>query len=138
MGRIEDKKQAVERFIRELEEVLPSDYEEYQSNLSKKLASERAFEKIIESVNDLAILWIKEKRLQLPSEDEKAFDILANSKLINEKLARRLKKAKGMRNILAHQYDNLDEETIFEALQKEIIIDAEEFLEAFGRRMGNM
>lgn len=132
MGKIEDKIQSIQKFIEELEEVLPLDYEKYQSDLSKKLASERAFEKIIEGVNDLAILWIKEKRLQLPSEDEKAFEILASAKLIREELAKKLKQAKGMRNILAHQYDNLDEEIIFEALKEKIIKDAEEFLKELG------
>ena len=78
MGRIEDKKEGIGDFISDLEEVIPANYEEYKANKEKRLACERAFERIIEAVNDLAILFIKEKRLPLPDEDEKAFDILAN------------------------------------------------------------
>jgi len=128
MGRIEDKKQLVEEFLNELEEIIPGSYEDYIKNTEKRLACERAFEKIIEAANDLAILIIKDKRLSLPSEDEKAFGIIANAKIISENLASRLKKAKGMRNRLAHQYDKIDDEIIFEAITKEIIKDARELL----------
>jgi uncharacterized protein YutE (UPF0331/DUF86 family) len=132
MGRVEDKKEDIELFISELVEVMPNSYEEYSVSIEKRLACERAFEKIIEATNDLAILFIKEHRLPLPSEDEKAFDILAKSKLIQEELALKLKQAKGMRNVLAHQYDNIDDEIIFEAIHDEIIKDVEEFLEEMG------
>ncbi len=110
MTRIDDKREEINNFIKELQEVMPKDYEEYTNSTEKRLASERAFEKIIEATNDLAILIIKDQRLPLPTEDEKAFDILAKANIISEKSALKLKQAKGMRNILAHQYDNLDEE----------------------------
>jgi len=129
MGRVEDKREDVELFISELVEVMPKNYEEYSVNIEKRLACERAFEKIIEATNDLAILFIKEQRLPLPSEDEKAFDILARGKIISYDLALKLKQAKGMRNVLAHQYDNIDDEIIFEAIHDEIIKDVELFLE---------
>ena len=129
MTRIEDKKEQINKFLIELEEVLPDSYEEYTQKIEKKLACERAFEKIREAINDLAILVIKDKRLPLPSEDEKAFEILANAKIIPENLAFSLKQAKGMRNRLAHQYDNIDDEIIFKAITKDIIKDAGEFLE---------
>ena len=129
MGRIDDKKGDILLFICELKEVMPESYGEYSVSVEKRLACERAFEKIIEAVNDLAILFIKEKRLLLPSEDEKAFDILAKSKMISEELALKLRQAKGMRNILAHQYDKIDDEVIFEAIHDEIIKDVLKFLE---------
>jgi uncharacterized protein YutE (UPF0331/DUF86 family) len=128
MGRIEDKKEEILNFLDELEEVTPLNFEEYENNITKRLASERVFEKIIEAVNDLAILIIKEERLQLPSEDIKAFDILSDNKIISEELSDKLKQAKGMRNLLAHQYGKVDDEIIFEAIKNEIKNDVEKFL----------
>jgi uncharacterized protein YutE (UPF0331/DUF86 family) len=101
-GRIRDKKEEIERYILELKEIMPNDYKEYSRKIEKRLTCERAFEKIIEATNDLAILIIKDKRLILPSEDEKTFEILSKGKFISEELAVRLRQAKGMRNILAH------------------------------------
>ncbi len=132
MSRVSDKKEEIESFIGELSMVLSENYESYSSNLTERLACERAFEKIIEAVNDLAILILKEKRLTLPTEDIKAFDILSESKIISGELSKKLKQAKGMRNLLAHQYGKVDDEIIFEAIQNEIKKDVDDFLEMIG------
>jgi uncharacterized protein YutE (UPF0331/DUF86 family) len=128
MSRIEDKTKEVEQYLNDLESVIPNSLEEYMSSIEKRLASERAFEKIIESVNDLAILFIKEKRFELPDEDVKAFDILAEKNIISLELSEKLKQAKGMRNFLAHQYGKVNDEIIFEALNGPILEDVELFL----------
>ena len=129
MSLIDDKIKEVEKYLSELEKVIPENIDIYSKNLEKRLACERAFEKIIESVNDLAILIIKEKRFQLPNEDIKAFEVLSDKKIISEGLANNLKKAKGMRNFLAHQYGNVDDELVFEAIQKEIFDDINDFID---------
>jgi len=125
MSRVDDKIESIVQLIEDLKIVKPMDFESYKNDLGKKLASERAFEKIIESLNDLAILFIKEKRLPLPTDDENAFEILANAKFISEDLSDRMRKAKGMRNILAHQYEFLDDEIIFEAIDTEFLNEIE-------------
>ncbi len=76
MSLISDKIKEVEKYLSDLEKVAPETIEVYLKNLDKRLACERAFEKIIESVNDLAILIIKEKRFQMPNEDIKAFEAI--------------------------------------------------------------
>jgi uncharacterized protein YutE (UPF0331/DUF86 family) len=129
MGRIEDKTDEVRQYLSELEEIVPNSFDEYLASFEKRLACERAFEKIIESVNDLAILFIKEKKFQLPSEDVKAFEVLAEKKVISKELAEKLKQAKGMRNFLAHQYGRVNDELIFEAVSGQISEDVELFLE---------
>lgn len=134
MGRIDDKINDIFNYIEELRHVLPKDYKEYQGIIEKRLACERAFEKIIEATNNLAILFIKDQRLILPTEDEKAFDILARANITTNKLALKLKQTKGMRNILIHQYDNLDNEIIFNAISREIINNVEEFVKNIERQ----
>lgn len=128
MSLISDKIKEVEKYLSDLEKVAPETIEVYLKNLDKRLACERAFEKIIESVNDLAILIIKEKRFQMPNEDIKAFEVLSDKKIISKELADSLKEAKGMRNFLAHQYGKVDDELVFEAVQKEIFNDVDEFI----------
>lgn len=76
---------------------------------------------------------IREKGLRTPEDDKNAFDILANEKIIPEILAKKLKEAKGMRNIIAHKYGKIDDEIIFESLTTEIEMDATEFLENIKR-----
>lgn len=128
MGRVEDKTEEVEQYLNDLESLIPNSFEEYISSLQKRLACERALEKIIESVNDLAILFIKEKRFELPADDIKAFDVLAEKKIISIELAEKLRQAKGMRNFLAHQYGKVNDEIIFEAINGPILEDVKSFL----------
>jgi len=126
--RINDKIKEIENFLNELEELIPQNLNDYLHDFEKKAACERYFEKIIEAVVDLAFLIIKNKKLKIPEEDKEAFDILANEDIISKELAERLKDAKGMRNILAHEYGKIDDKLVFHSITEELIKDVEEFL----------
>lgn len=131
--RIEDKIIEIEKFLEELGSVLPENYEEYETDFKLRAIGERYFEKIIEAVVDTAFFVIKEKNLKQPEEDKQAFDILAEEKIISFDLASRLKDAKGMRNILAHEYGRIDNELVFHSLAEELIPDVQEFIEIIGK-----
>lgn len=74
-------------------------------------------------------MTIKEEKFKIPEDDKAAFDILANEGVITITLSSKMKDAKGMRNIIAHQYGNVDDETVFHAITKELIRDVCEFVE---------
>jgi uncharacterized protein YutE (UPF0331/DUF86 family) len=132
MNRIKDKIKEIQKYLEELEIILPNDFQEYSSSIEKKAACERYFEKIVESANDLAYLIIKKERWEIP-EENKSFEKLFENKLISEKVFLKLKNAKGMRNIIAHRYVELEDELIFESITEELIQDIEEFIkEIFG------
>lgn len=133
-NRINDKIREIESFLVELGEILPSDLKEYLDNFEKKAACERYLEKIIEAVVDLAFLIIKEKGLKIPEEDKEAFDILSKEGIISKQLAEKLRHAKGMRNIIAHEYGSTDDEIVFHAAKDEIEKDTEEFLKCIKKR----
>ena len=128
--RAKDKIREIERFLNELKDILPASFEEYKENLEKKAACERYLEKIVEAVIDLAFLVIKSKKLKIPEDDVDALNILINTKIINEKLAKRLKNAKGMRNIIAHQYGKVEDDVVFDAITKELARDADLFIKS--------
>jgi len=125
--RIKDKIKDIEIFLDELESVLPSSFEEYANDFKIKAIGERYFEKIIESVIDLAFFVIKDKHFKTPEEDKQAFDILYENEIISYELSEKLKEAKGMRNIIAHEYGKIDDELVFNSLTEELIKDASEF-----------
>ncbi|MBS3155228.1 DUF86 domain-containing protein [Candidatus Woesearchaeota archaeon] len=135
MNRIKDKIGEIEEYLEELENIIPKDIEEYQKNIEKKAACERYFEKIVEAVIDLAQLVIKFKKFSYPEEDTQAFEILLKNKIIQKELCEKLKNAKGMRNILAHEYGQVDDELVFEAITQEIMIDSEEFIESVKKKV---
>ncbi len=128
-ARIKDKIAEIGQYVDELEEIIPENFSKYIGDIKAKAACERYFEKIIEAVVDLAFLVIKECGLSIPEEDKEAFDILAEAKIMSEESAEKLKSAKGMRNIIAHEYGSIDDELVFEAIKTELIKDVRDFVQ---------
>ncbi|MDD4878642.1 MAG: DUF86 domain-containing protein [Candidatus Nanoarchaeia archaeon] len=133
MGRIKEKIAEIEGYLDELEEFMPDDIDEYLHDAKTRAACERYFEKITEAMVDLAFLIIKDKGLKQPEDDKEAFDALAKEKIISNELAGQLKNAKGMRNIIAHQYGTVDNEIVFHSITEELVEDAENFLKSISR-----
>jgi len=129
LSRIEDKIDEVKEYLNELDGIVPLKVEDYTSNIEKKAACERYFEKIVEAITDLAFLIIKNKKLKIPEDDIDAFNILLENGIIDSSLENKLRDAKGMRNIISHQYGKIDDEIVFLALTQELDNDAREFIE---------
>ena len=134
MNRLKDKLEEIENYIFELKQFIPSNFEEYEINLEKKAACERYFEKIIEAVVDLSFLLIREIGAMLPEDEKGSFDSLKNEGIISEKLCNKLKDAKGMSNIIAHNYGSVDDEIVFNSLNEELITDVSDFLDQISKR----
>ena len=93
-----------------------------------KAACERYVEKIIEAAVDLSFLIIKQKNFRIPQDDIDAFNILLSERVIDKDLAARLRDAKGMRNIIAHQYGEIDDKIVFYSLKEKLEKDVREFI----------
>lgn len=128
MTRIKDKINEINEFLEQLKSIIPLSLEEYKSNIEKKAACERYVEKIVEATTDLAFVIIKIKKLKIPEDDIDAYNILLENKIINSSIATKLKNAKGMKNIISHQYGKVDDEIVFEAITKELEKDVREFI----------
>lgn len=133
MNRINDKIDEINEYLRELAELVPTNFEEYKSSNLTRAACERYAEKIIEAVTDLAFLVIKIKKFEIPEDDTDAFNILLENKLIDNDLAKKLKDAKRMKNIISHQYGKIDDEIVFEAITEKLGNDVREFVESVKR-----
>ena len=129
LGKIEDKINEVYSYLDQLSKITPQEFEGYKSNILVKAGCERYFEKIVESVTDIAFMVIVKRKFRVPEDDIDAFRILSENKIINEELYKKLKQAKGMRNILAHQYGIVDDKIVFEAVTEELNKDVKSFIE---------
>jgi len=135
-NRIKDKTEEIEKYVSELDEIIPENYEEYLNDIKSKAACERYAEKIVQAITDLAFLVIKDRKLISPESDIEAFSILSSNNIISIELADRLQDAKGMRNILAHEYGEVDDEIVFNAISSELREDSKEFVKSV-RRVGS-
>lgn len=130
MKRIKDKINKIKDFLAELEEIVPVKYEQYCTNNIVKAACERYIEKIVEGVTDVAFMIIKQKKFEIPDDDIDSFRILNKHKMIKESLYKKLKEAKGMRNIIAHEYGKIEDKIVYDAVKNELRKDVEDFFKA--------
>ena len=129
MSKIKDKIDGIHIFLEELSKIVPSEFNEYKSNNLVKAACERYFEKVVEAVTDIAFMIIVKRKFRVPEDDIDAFRILLEHKIIDEELYKKLKQAKGIRNILTHQYGTIKDEIVFEAIKEELGKDVREFID---------
>ena len=78
--------------------------------------------------SDSPILTPKQAE-KIPEEDKQSFEILQDEEIISRELSERLQDAKGMRNILSHQYGKVDDKIVFESLKEQLIRNIEEFIQ---------
>src|SRR3989344_1487222 len=126
--RIDEKIKEIETYLCELLDFAPDNFEAYINDPKTKAACERYFEKIIGAIIDLCFLIIKNLNLKIPEEDKQAFEILVNEKIIPKELGEKFKEAKGMRNVISHEYGNIDDELVFESITKELEKDVNELI----------
>lgn len=127
--RIEEKIREINKYLEELDSIKPISQEEYVNNLKEKAACERYFEKIIEAVIDLGFMILKSKSLGKPEDDSDLFNILERNNILDSNLSERMKEAKGMKNFISHQYGEIDDKLVFNAVTKELEKDTKLFIE---------
>lgn len=135
MKRINEKIGEIKGFLAELENIAPSGLEEYKTNNLVRAACERYVEKIIEGITDIAFLLIKYKKFEIPENDIDAFRILFKHKIISEESYLKLKQAKGMRNIIAHEYGKIDDEIVYHSIKEELNDDILKFFNMIKRNL---
>lgn len=126
--RINDKIEEIKKFLKELSEIVPKSLEEYKKDFKTKAACERYAEKIIEATVDLTYLVIKEKKLTFPEDEDSSFAIISKQQIISKELSKKLIKAKGMRNFIAHQYGIIDDSKVYKSVKDEFNEDINEFI----------
>ncbi len=117
--RILAKIDALESYLRELEEIMPSHIEEYK-RIEKRRACERLLQVSIECIIDICSLLVIGLRLGLPSEEDDLFEKLERAGVITSSRKESLKKMKAFRNILVHEYAQVNDRIVYEILKNNL------------------
>lgn len=100
-------------YLAELKEIIPSDFKEYQK-IEKKRSCERLLQLEIECVIDICKMFVSGLKLGLPVEENDIFDKMLKKKILSEKAVLVLKKMRGFRNILIHEYAVVNDKLVYE------------------------
>ena len=71
----------------------------------------------IESVIDLVAMLVKDLGIQVKDDETNIIEII-EKKNINPELGKKLRKANGLRNILIHRYNNVDDQIILDSVEE--------------------
>ncbi len=113
--RILSKIDSMDQYLKEIEDDMPSNLNEYQDNKRKY---ERLLNLSIEAVIDVCSLILKNEGLGAPNDEESILDKLADNKIINQDIAKNVKDMKAFRNVLVHRYGEVDDRKVYEKLEK--------------------
>jgi len=103
-------------YVGELRSIAPATYEEYK-RIATKRACERLLQIAVECVIDVCQLLVSGLRLGLPAEEDDLFDKLENAALFMPETVKTLRKMRGCRNILVHEYGQVSDEIVFATIR---------------------
>ncbi|KKQ74181.1 MAG: hypothetical protein US96_C0039G0017 [Candidatus Woesebacteria bacterium GW2011_GWB1_38_5b] len=124
---LENKISSIQKYLTILTKYEPLSQDEIIDDVDIKGAVERYLYLVTQSTIDLAEAVIAYKGYRKPATFSEGFTILAENKIINQDLEKRLVKMSGFRNALAHGYEKINYEILHNALQNSLK-DIEEFI----------
>lgn len=99
-----------------------NDFSQFKKSKKDKKFTEKLLQEIIEACIDIGNHIIAYQGLGTPASNYEVFQILANNKIIeNGKKLDEYKKMTAYRNIIVHNYDDVDDEITYGIIKKKLV-----------------
>ena len=137
MDLIRRKLSRLNMYLDKLEPIVKRTFNEYLSDFYLKSSAERLIQLIVECASDINNHVVVESGKRPPEDYTSSFIRASEAGLIKRDLADRIKGSGGMRNIIVHEYMDIDDEKVFKTLPvaladyKEYISQVDKFLDKF-------
>jgi len=117
--RVLAKLDRLDGYLSELRSIVPARFEEYL-RVERKRACERLAQVAVEAVLDVCALLVTGLRLGLPGEEDDLFEKLSRNGAISDSMADTLRRMKGLRNLLVHEYGRVNDRIVFEVVSQRL------------------
>ena len=131
---IENKKSSIQKYLKILQRYKKYSKQEIEGDIDIKAAVERYLYLAIQSTVDLAESIIAYKNFRKPTTMTEAFYILSEERFISDRLTNELAKMVGFRNVIAHDYEKIDYDIVYDVLQNKLK-DIEIFMKEISKRL---
>ena len=116
-----NKKESIERCLKQIRHYyqLPSEFDFVEDHLKQDAIAinmQRACEQSIDLANHL----VKMRKLGIPKDSRDSFQLLADHKIIPASLCSNLIKMIGFRNVLIHEYQQLDLDLMVDVIENHL------------------
>ena len=125
---IENKISHIRKYLRILDGYQKYSRKEIEGNIDLKGAVERYLYLAAQATIDLSEAAVAYKNFRKPTTMSESFYILNEEKIISNELTEKLVKMTGFRNAVAHDYEKLNYEIVYDVLQNKTK-DIENFIE---------
>lgn len=132
---IENKISYIQKHISQIESYRTLTMDTLSNDRTMRSAVERELYVIAQAVIDLAEAVVAFKAYRKPTTMREAFDILVENKMLSQEFINRFIGIVGFRNALAHDYEDLHLEVLYDVLQNKIP-EVEEFLNILKNKLG--
>ena len=114
--RVLAKLDELDGYLRELRAVAPERFEDYQRTETRR-SCERLIQISLGAVIDVCSRLVVGLRLGLPGEEDDLFEKLALEGAVSGSMAATIRRMKGLRNLLVHEYGRVNDEIVFETVR---------------------
>jgi uncharacterized protein YutE (UPF0331/DUF86 family) len=115
---IEKRLLRLEQSVRKLKEISRHTWEEYRDDDSLKDRAERNFQVAAQTCIDIANHVLADKALRAPVGYGDSFTVLRENGIISAELSEKMKMIAGFRNVLVHDYLEIDHKIVYDSLQR--------------------
>ncbi|MGL5901908.1 MAG: type VII toxin-antitoxin system HepT family RNase toxin, partial [Cetobacterium sp.] len=114
-----NKIETIKRCVARIEEEYSNDSKNLE-NYTKQDSIILNLQRMCEATLDLAMHFIKIKKLEIPQTSKQAFDILEKNSIIDKKLSTNLQGMVGFRNIAVHDYQSINIEILKKIIENHL------------------
>lgn len=107
-------------YLGQLKEVNQYTLENYLDNFFVKRTAERLIQLIVETATDINGHLIVSSGHKPPADYYTSFIKLSDYKILDEEFAKEIAPSAGLRNRLVHEYEEIDDEIVYNSIQKTI------------------
>jgi uncharacterized protein YutE (UPF0331/DUF86 family) len=132
---IENRISAVKKYLKILERYKKFSRKKIEADIDLRGAVERYLYLAVQATIDLAGAVISLKKFRKPATMSENFLILEEEKIIDKKLCQQMVRMVGFRNIISHDYGEIDYDIVYDILHQRLK-DIEEFIEIINKKIG--
>lgn len=111
----------LEEDLAKLKDYREMSLEEYLKNQETQLVVERLLEKITGRLIDINYHVLKEEYEIMPEDYYNSFIEMGENKVVSEEFAKEIAKSVGLRNALAHEYEEINQKLVFESIELALV-----------------
>jgi uncharacterized protein YutE (UPF0331/DUF86 family) len=111
----------LDQYFEQISEYETITVKQYQGDWKLQRIIERTLQMMIETCVDVAGHIIADNKFRIPDSYADTFRVLAENKIISKDLCRTMIQISKFRNIVVHNYDQVDAEIVVEILSKRLV-----------------